>query len=262
MNDTPRLADTPFPLREKLLATSAHLLMSAAAVGALLYLAIFVWYPDFLFETDGGWQGLRIVVLVDLVLGPLLTFVVFKRGKKGLMTDLGCIGLLQFAALFGGAWVVYAERPLALVLHEGRLFSVTVSDYESVGEPVPDMRGLTEHAPHRAVLLPPDDPNVQSPIRTDYLGRKQFIYTHVPWMRPLAQHPDLLAAAAVPYTELAAREAEEDVEIVDAWLSARGLTRETAYFVPYSSRFSLVFLGVRRADGALLGALDLASYPD
>ena len=262
MNDAPKRPDERFPLREKLAATFAHLLVSAAAVGTLLYLAMYLWYPGFLFETDGGWQGLRIVVVVDLVLGPLLTFVVFRRGKKGLWTDLGFIALLQIAALFGGGWIVYSERPLALVLHEGRFFSVTAGDYQDVGESVPDMRGLTEHPPHLVTLVPPADPLAQSPVRTAYLRRNQFIYTHVPWMHPLADHPQLLEAAALPYAELAAREAEEEVQVVDAWLSARGLTRQTALFVPYSARFSLVFLGVRRADGAILGALDLASYPD
>ena len=261
MSEGPETSTENFPLREKLGATLAHLLLSAAAVGTLLYLAMQVWYPGFLFETDGGWQGLRIVVLVDLVLGPLLTFVVFKRGKKGLLMDLSLIALLQVAALFGGGWVVYAERPLALVLYEGRFFSVTAGDYEDVGESVPDMRGLTGRSPHLVTLIPPNDPVAQSPIRTAYLGRSQFIYTHVPWMRPLADHPELLEAAALPYAELNAREAEEELQVVDAWLAARGMTRETTYFVPYSSRFSMVFLGVHRSDGTILGALDLASYP-
>ena len=34
------------------------------------YLILFHWYPDFFFASDGGWQGIRIIAFVDLVLGP------------------------------------------------------------------------------------------------------------------------------------------------------------------------------------------------
>jgi hypothetical protein len=58
-----------------------------------------------LFDIAGGWEGLRIVIAVDLVLGPLLTLVVYKAGKSSLTFDLSCIAIFQIACLGGGVWL-------------------------------------------------------------------------------------------------------------------------------------------------------------
>lgn len=249
-----------FPLREKAVATGVHFLASVTAVGALLFLVTQLWYPEFLFGTDGGWQGLRIVILVDLVLGPLLTFVVFRRGKKGLVMDLTLIVILQLAALLGGGWVVHAERPLALVFYEGRFFSVTAGDYLDVGVPVPDMSGLGVSPPEPVVFVAPESPIEQSPVRTAYLGRGQLIYTHVPWMRPWRDHLDAIRAAGRERALL--EETEEDAARLAAWLAAEGRAFEDVAFIPYSSRFRLIHLGVDRASGEIIAALDTRSRYD
>ena len=42
---------------------------------------LFEWFPDFYYAIDGGWEGMRLIIGVDLVLGPMLTLVVFKARK-------------------------------------------------------------------------------------------------------------------------------------------------------------------------------------
>lgn len=79
---------------------------------------VFVWYPGFLFSTDGGWQGLRLVAGVDFVLGPILTLMVYKPGKPKLAFDLAIIGLTQIICLFFGCYIVYSDRPIAIIFAE------------------------------------------------------------------------------------------------------------------------------------------------
>jgi len=55
---------------------------------------ILVWYPPPLFQLLGGFELLLLIVAVDIALGPLLTLVVFKSGKKRLKFDLSVIALL------------------------------------------------------------------------------------------------------------------------------------------------------------------------
>ncbi len=74
-----------------------HFGISFAIFLALAYVLLFIWFPDFFYESDGGWEGMRIVIGVDLVMGPLLTFSVYKPGKPGLKFDLTVIGLVQAA---------------------------------------------------------------------------------------------------------------------------------------------------------------------
>lgn len=92
-----------------------HLAISFAIFFVLAYLIVVYWYPLPFFHTDGGWQGIRIIAGVDLVLGPLLTLIVYKPGKPGLKLDLTLIGLAQAMALTWGIWVTYTERPVAVV---------------------------------------------------------------------------------------------------------------------------------------------------
>lgn len=92
-----------------------HLAISFVIFAVLAYLIVVYWYPPPFFHTDGGWQGFRIIVGVNLVLGPLLTLIVYKPGKPGLKLDLTLIALAQVAALTWEIWVTYTERPVAVV---------------------------------------------------------------------------------------------------------------------------------------------------
>lgn len=96
-------------------AFSIHFAISFLIFLILLYFILVQWYPQPLFSTDGGWRVIRIIVGVDLILGPLLTLIVFKSGKPGLKFDLTMIALVQALALSWGVWTTYNERPAALI---------------------------------------------------------------------------------------------------------------------------------------------------
>lgn len=110
-------------------AGSIHFAISLAVFLLLLTVIFSLWYPGILFSIDGGWNGLRILIGVDLVLGPLLTLIVFKSGKPGLKFDLGCIATAQALCIAGGMWVVYQERPLALVLAYDTIYSLAAKEF-------------------------------------------------------------------------------------------------------------------------------------
>lgn len=115
-------------------AFGIHLGISVLVVLGLLGAVISFWYPGILFSIDGGWSGLKLVMGVDVVLGPLLTLVVFKAGKPGLKFDLTCIALAQIACLAAGLWIVHRERPIALVFAYDTFFSLAAGDLEDHGK--------------------------------------------------------------------------------------------------------------------------------
>jgi len=47
-----------------------HLGISTVIFLILLYFIVFHWYPHPFFAKGGGWQGVRLITGVDLVLGP------------------------------------------------------------------------------------------------------------------------------------------------------------------------------------------------
>jgi hypothetical protein len=111
-------------------AASLHLGISAFVAVVSVTSMILVWYPPPLFQLLGGFELLFLLVGVDVALGPLLTLVVFKSGKKGLKFDLSVIAFLQLSALVYGASVVFVARPGYIVFVKDRFEVVRVADVE------------------------------------------------------------------------------------------------------------------------------------
>lgn len=63
------------------------------------------------------------------MLVPLLTLIVFKKGKTGLRFDLSIIGVVQTISLIIGTWVVYNERPIAMVFVDGHFYSMNAKAF-------------------------------------------------------------------------------------------------------------------------------------
>ena len=113
-------------------AAGIHLgicLLLAAMAAALVF---GVWYPYPYREISGGRSLFMLVVCIDVVMGPLLTLVVFNRSKplKELRRDLALIGVLQLAALGYGLWAVAMARPVHLVFEIDRFRVVHAIEVE------------------------------------------------------------------------------------------------------------------------------------
>ena len=108
-----------------------HIAISTTLMLMLLSVMVLSWYPNGLFGVAGGWAGLKILLPIDMVLGPALTFLFYKPGKKSAVFDLSAIACLQIAALSYGVFAVYTQHPQALVLAEGELQTLTPMDYQS-----------------------------------------------------------------------------------------------------------------------------------
>jgi len=106
----------------------SHLGLSIIIFLVVLYFIVFHWYPQPFFTTDGGWQGVRLIAAVDIVLGPLLTLIIFNPAKKELKMDVSIIAFIQIAALVSGLYVVHNERPVAKIFQDGTFHIVTGYD--------------------------------------------------------------------------------------------------------------------------------------
>lgn len=118
--------------KERLHASGIHLGISLS-IGALAATVVFgVWYPYPYREISGGRSLFLLVVFVDVVMGPLITLVIFNRTKprRELMTDFLVVGLLQLAALSYGLWTVFVARPVHLVFEYNRMAVVHAIDVD------------------------------------------------------------------------------------------------------------------------------------
>ena len=113
-------------------ASAIHLFVSLS-IASLAALVVFNWwYPYPYRELSGGRELFTLVVVVDVVLGPLITLVIFNTAKtrRHLVMDFAAIGLLQVAALAYGLWTVFQARPVHLVFEYHRMVVVHAVEIE------------------------------------------------------------------------------------------------------------------------------------
>lgn len=112
----------------RLRAFLVHLAASAAVLGAVVAAVLLWWYPGPMLSIQGGMGIMLLILSVDLVLGPALTGLVYKPGKKSLKFDLSMIVLFQVVALAYGINSIKAQRPAYLAFTFDRFFVVSAAD--------------------------------------------------------------------------------------------------------------------------------------
>ena len=130
-----------------------HLGLSLLIALASLYLVYFLWYPSPLDKALGVTSIFLLLLGVDVVIGPLLTLMVAKQGKKTLKMDLLIIGLVQLWALGYGTYTVAQGRPVWMVYNAGRFDLVQA--FEAVKAESPSAYPQSWIGPEWAELLDP-----------------------------------------------------------------------------------------------------------
>jgi hypothetical protein len=116
--------------REKLVAFAIHFLLTALLAASAAALIFLVWFPDPFQTMVGGTELFTLVVGCDLVLGPLLSLVIYnsRKSRRKLVMDYGIVGVIQIAALVYGVWVVAGARPAYVAFSKDRLEVVTARE--------------------------------------------------------------------------------------------------------------------------------------
>ena len=88
-------------------AAGIHLLISIFIAVLVVAAMLLIWYPSPYFQAMGGAGLLMLVVGVDVVLGPLITLIIFNTKKKSLKFDLTCVAVVQMVALAYGVSTMF-----------------------------------------------------------------------------------------------------------------------------------------------------------
>jgi hypothetical protein len=89
---------------------------------------IYFWYPTDYLDLTRFREIALILICVDLVMGPILTFIVFNPKKSSLVFDLSVIAFLQLIALGYGCYTLYQDHPLFVTFTIDRFTIVTAKD--------------------------------------------------------------------------------------------------------------------------------------
>lgn len=154
------IANASPKIRTRWQAAGVHLLISIAIAAAALFLMLRIWYPPPLFVAEGGTELLFILIAVDVIIGPLITLIIFKLGKPSLRFDLTVIALLQLAALVYGLYVMCVARPVYIAMAIDQFETIRANEVgaaQSAQAKHPAFRSLPLTGPvYVAVDLPRD----------------------------------------------------------------------------------------------------------
>lgn len=211
-------------------AAAIHFCTSAVVAIVLLALFWFVWYPAPLFRAVGGLEIFLMLLGIDVVLGPLLTFVVFKPGKKTLKFDLAVIAVVQVAALAYGVYTLLAGRPVYIASLGDGFKLVQANEVETRDLEVAKTT-LPRWGPKWVGTKRSTDPKENE--RVLLTGAAGGGYAHFPQHHvPIESMQAVMLAKANPISVLRRNNPERDTEIT-AWLSSRSYTDQTAVFQPF-----------------------------
>ena len=97
-----------------------HLSVSFIVAALVLGWIFTVWYPAPLAKATGVTHIILLMLAIDVIIGPILGFIVYKAHKKSLKFDLAVVILLQLAALGYGVYSLAEGRPVWIAFNGNR----------------------------------------------------------------------------------------------------------------------------------------------
>jgi hypothetical protein len=211
-------------------------LLMALGVAALVFL---VWFPYPYRQLAGGTELFFLVMGVDIVCGPLLTFVLFNtaKPKRELVTDLSLVVVLQLIALTYGVWTVHQARPLYLVYELDRFKVIALPDIDAQ-----ELVELPETL-RPQLLTGPRSVGLRIPTREE---RAKVMFESVGGGKDLGEHPifyapydltqaDKAYAKAKPLENFAKKHPSKQTDI-DKLLTQAGTAASQLRYLPIIAR--------------------------
>ena len=235
--------------RLKLIAFSLHLSFSALLIGSFMVLVTQIWFPDVLFRLENVWEGLRILIPVDAILGPVLTLILFVPGKKGLLGDLVIIAVIQVLALVMGSLTIYSQRP-EVIAFAGDRFEIVTSlkfDRDNLSTELFNIENLPY--PLFVYALPAQTEEEQSDFVINNVQYQQMSERY----RPINEYQDIIRKKALKLSNFTASSPESTLALAE--FNAKYKDQDVLLFLLEGSTSDANILILNREDLSHIGYL-------
>jgi len=226
----------------KLKATGVHLSLSFIVFVYLAYQIYFNWYPQPYFFIDGGWQGIRLIGAVDLVLGPLITFLIFdlRKRRREIVFDLMVIAVIQIGALAYGISLAYARRPVAIVVIDEFVVGATMEQYGGKLQSADQLKQYSDEKPPIIYAHAPLDKEVFDEI--ERIKEEENIPGHA--QMQLYKSPAELTAALKSKQQVYISRLDlfEHRDRYEAWLKQQGKSADEVLIARFDGRYGTAWL--------------------
>ncbi len=239
-------------------AAGLHLVLSALIALTLIVLVVALWYPAPYFAAMGGATLLRLLIGVDVILGPLITLIIFEPRKPRLKFDLAAIATLQLAALAAGAFIMFDARPVFAVFTGDRFEVVPANsiDNDSRARAAVAFQALPLNGPRVVGAHQPSSERERSEVRLSAMMGGPDI-AHLPHLfHSYAEVAVDAARRARPLPQLAGRGANEALLVRD-YLDTSGRAVGSVGYLPARARNEDFAMVVDRKTGEIVGSLGI-----
>jgi len=134
-----------------------------------------------------------------LILGSVLTLIVYKLGKPGLKFDLFLIGLIQFCCLFAGSWIVYQERPVAIIYVDEVFQTMSKDSFDFHEININEVLKLDNKIPAWVYVELPQDESERKKILTNQLN-DGLIHARADLYRPYKENLQIILQENIDLT--------------------------------------------------------------
>lgn len=231
-----------------------------AVISAALVFGL--WYPYPYREISGGRELFSIVVIVDVLLGPLITLAIFNpsKSRRELRLDLFIVALLQLGALCYGMWTVFVARPVHMVFEYDRFRIVHAVDIPSelLNRAPPNIEVLPKMGPTLLSLRP--FVNSDEKMKATMVALEGISLSAQPGLwQPYADAKSEIWKASKPISELKTRFSAQAAAI-DAVIASTGRRPETLAYLPLVGRQSFWTVFFDPVSGEMIAYMPLDSF--
>jgi hypothetical protein len=239
-------------------AAAVHLVASILIGLVVVGVIAFVWFPGPLFEATGSRELVMLLIAVDVAIGPLITLVVYRAGKRGMRFDLAVIAICQLAALLYGLHTFLAVRPGFYVYAIDRFVAVPASQLspeDLAAATDPAYRSVPWTGPELvAAKLPTGGDELMALTESGLAGKD--IERFPKYYEPYANQRDKVLARAVPLSELGVLGGDAK-RALDEFVAAHGGNIDDFAYLPFHIPRQILVGVVRRSDAAFEGILPI-----
>lgn len=215
-----------------------HLALSLVVALMAAVLVFGVWYPVPYRSLSGGLHLFSLLVVVDVMLGPLATTIVSRPGKfaREWRTDMALIALVQCIALGYGLWTLHQARPVYMAFELDRLRVVHAVDVPSelLAQAPEGFRQLPLTGPGWVAVRPLSNSAEHMEATMAALQGMHLAFRPDLWM-PYEQASEVMRQEAKPLSELMERQPQLRQPLLQA-IESQGVSAAEVVYLPLLGR--------------------------
>jgi len=231
-------------------ASLSHLIISVLIFGSFALWVYFIWFGQVFFDIGGAQEPLLMIACVDVVLGPIMTLIIFNPGKKGLKMDLTLIALVQISALSYGAYTIHKGKPGMILFKDGDFQNITESAIDRSKYPNESLQQYSL-TPTLAIV----DRSSRDAKAAKLLSSIVSEELDYPFYKPLAEQPDIstMLDGALPFDALVNSSDRNKTSVMDF---LQGRSQEDFAFYIITNNEEQRILVADAHNGDLIATLD------